>query len=168
MKKRIKKLFEWFHSLDTRISGDGFVGTSWLGFVTILLAVVAGAVLTIAEGGIDDGFIIYALILATVVIVESVLSTQSIKSAIVRSLVMALVVIVAFMAGIISIFVVLAALLFINLLGGRSAGRRKMTIDGEEVSESSDLMGFDKHYESKTSDRKWRSSDGGNTTTEEL
>lgn len=166
MKRRIMKMFEWFHSWDKRISGEGFVGSSWLGFMTVLLAAFAGAVLTILEGGIDDAFVIYALILASVVVVESVLSCQSVKSAVVRSLVMALVVVVAFMAGIITIFAI-AALLFVTLLGGSPAGRRKITIDGEEVSESSDLLGITKYYESKTSDRKWTSTDGGKTATEE-
>lgn len=166
MKRRIMKMFEWFHSWDKRISGEGFVGSSWLGFVTVLLAALAGAVLTILEGGIDDVFVVYALILASVVVVESVLSCQSVKSAVVRSLVMALVVVVAFMAGIITIFAI-AALLIVTLLGGSPAGRRKITIDGEEVSESSDLLGITKYYESKTSDRKWTSTDGGKTATEE-
>lgn len=159
-------MFEWFHSWDKRISGEGFVGSSWLGFVTVLLAALAGAVLTILERGIDDVFVVYALILASVVVVESVLSCQSVKSAVVRSLVMALVVVVAFMAGIITIFAI-AALLIVTLLGGSPAGRRKITIDGEEVSESSDLLGITKYYESKTSDRKWTSTDGGKTATEE-
>lgn len=167
MKRIIMKMFEWFHSWDKRISGEGFVGSSWLGFVTVLLAAFAGAVLTILEGGIDDGFVVYALILASVVVVESVLSCQSVKSAVVRSLVMALVVVVAFMAAIITIFAAIAALLFVNLLGGSPAGKRKITIDGEEVSESSDLLGITKYYESKTSDRKWTSTDGGKTATEE-
>lgn len=166
MKRRIMKMFEWFHSWDKRISGEGFVGSSWLGFVTVLLAALAGAVLTILERGIDDVFVVYALILASVVVVESVLSCQSVKSAVVRSLVMALVVVVAFMAGIITIFAI-AALLIVTLLGGSPAGRRKITIDGEEVSESSDLLGITKYYESKTSDRKWTSTDGGKTATEE-
>lgn len=159
-------MFEWFHSWDKRISGEGFVGSSWLGFVTVLLAALAGAVLTILERGIDDVFVVYALILASVVVVESVLSCQSVKSAVVRSLVMALVVVVAFMAGIITIFAI-AALLIVTLLGGSPAGRRKITIDGEEVSESSDLLGITKYYESKTSDRKWESTDGGKTATEQ-
>lgn len=166
MKRRIMKMFEWFHSWDKRISGEGFVGSSWLGFVTVLLAALAGAVLTILERGIDDVFVVYALILASVVVVESVLSCQSVKSAVVRSLVMALVVVVAFMAGIITIFAI-AALLIVTLLGGSPAGRRKITIDGEEVSESSDLLGITKYYESKTSDRKWESTDGGKTATEQ-
>ena len=78
------------------------------------------------------------------------------------------VVAVAFVAGILSVIVAIVALLCINMLGGGvSSGSGKLTIDGEEVTESSNLLGFDKSYKSKTSDRKWSSSDGGRTATEE-
>ena len=168
MKKRIQKFIQLFHSWDERLWGDDFVGSSWFAALTTLLAALFGAVLTIVEGGFDDGFFIYIIVLAGALVVDSVLSAKSVKVAILRPLLISAVVAVAFVAGILSVIVAIVALLCINLLGGGvSSGRGKLTIDGEEVTESSNLLGFDKSYKSKTSDRKWNSSDGGRTATEE-
>lgn len=178
MKEKIQKVVNWLRSWDEKLWGEQFAGSSWLGVITIIVAAVAGALLTIFEGGLDDSFIPYIMVIALANIVESVLSAKSAKVAVLRSLLMTLAVVVSMFAGVVVVVVVVlvALVMFAGFLlslvgegggGGGSSRRRKIKIDGEEVSESKDLLGFDTTYESKESDRKWRSTDGGKTATEE-
>lgn len=178
MKEKIKNMINWLRSWDEKLWGEQFAGSSWLGVITIIVAAVAGALLTIFEGGLDDSFIPYIVVIALANIVESVLSAKSAKVAVLRSLLMTVAVVVAMFAGVVVVVVVALVLLvmfagFLMSLVGEGGGgsgsshKRKIEIDGEEVTESSDLLGFDKTYESKESDRKWRSTDGGTTATEE-
>lgn len=179
MKEKVQKIVNWLRSWDAKLWGEEFTGSSWLGVITIVVAALAGALLTIFEGGLDDSFIPYILVIALVNVVESVLSAKSAKVAVLRSLLMTLAVVVAMIAGVVVVVVVALVLLvlfagfLLSLVGegsGSSKGssrKRKIKIDGEEVAESSDLVGFGKTYESKESSRKWRSTDGGKTATEE-
>ncbi|MBQ8271404.1 MAG: hypothetical protein IJZ09_00110 [Tidjanibacter sp.] len=178
MKEKIKNMINWLRSWDDKLWGEQFAGSSWLGVITIIVAAVAGALLTIFEGGLDDSFIPYIVVIALANIVESILSAKNTKVAVLRSLLMTVAVVVAMFAGVVVVVVVALVLLvmFAGFLmslvgeGGSGSGssrKRKIKIDGEEVTESSDLLGFDKTYESKESDRKWRSTDGGTTATEE-
>lgn len=179
MKEKIQNVIKWLRSWDEKLWGEQFAGSSWLGVITIIVAALAGALLTIVEGGLDDSFIPYILVIVLVVVVESVLSAKSAKVAVLRSLLMTLAVLVAIFAGVVVVVVVALVLLvmfagfLLSLVGEGSSGgsgssrKRKITIDGEEVTESNDLLGFDKTYKSKSSDRKWRSTDGGTTATEE-
>lgn len=178
MKEKIQKVVNWLRSWDEKLWGEKFAGSSWLGVITIIVAAVAGALLTIFEGGLDDSFIPYIMVIALANIVESVLSAKSAKVAVLRSLLMTLAVVVSMFAGVVVVVVVVlvALVMFAGFLlslvgegggGGGSSRRRKIKIDGEEVSESKDLLGLDTTYESKESDRKWRSTDGGKTATEE-
>lgn len=178
MKEKILKVVNWLRSWDEKLWGEQFAGSSWLGVITIIVAAVAGALLTIFEGGLDDSFIPYIMVIALANIVESVLSAKSAKVAVLRSLLMTLAVVVSMFAGVVVVVVVALVMLvmlagfILSLIGEGGGGsgslrRRKIKIDGEEVTESSDLLGFDKTYASKESDRKWRSTDGGTTATEE-
>jgi hypothetical protein len=167
MKKRRNRLVEWMIDWDKRHWGHDFVGSSTLGIATIFIAALAGMVLTILEGGFDDVFFVYAVMLILVVVIESVLSAKSVKTAVGRSLVMSFAVSLAMLAGIVAVIGALVALVVMNLTAsGPAVGRRK-SIDGEEVEESRDLLGFDRTYKSTSSDRSWRSTDGGNTATEQ-
>ncbi len=178
MKEKIKNMINWLRSWDEKLWGEKFAGSSWLGVITIIVAAVAGALLTIFEGGLDDSFIPYIMVIALANIVESVLSAKSAKVAVLRSLLMTVAVVVAMFAGVVVVVVVALVLLvmfagFLMSLVGEGGGgsgsshKRKIKIDGEEVTESKDLLGFDTTYKSKESDRKWRSTDGGTTATEE-
>lgn len=178
MKEKIQNVIKWLRSWDEKLWGEQFAGSSWLGVITIVVAALAGALLTIVEGGLDDSFIPYILVIALVNVVESVLSAKSAKVAVLRSLLMTLAVLVAMFAGVVVVVVVALVLLVIfagfllSIVGGGGSGggssrKRKIKIDGEEVTESSDLVGFGKTYKSKESNRKWRSTDGGTTATEE-
>ncbi len=179
MKEKIQKVINWLRSWDEKLWGEKFAGSSWLGVITIIVAAVAGALLTIFEGGLDDSFIPYIMVIALANIVESILSAKSAKVAVLRSLLMTLAVVVAMFAGVVVVVVVALVLLvmfagfLMSLVGEGGSGssgpsrKRKIKIDGEEVTESQDLLGFDTTYESKESDRKWRSTDGGKTATEE-
>lgn len=178
MKEKIKKMIHWLLSWDERLWKDQLTSKSYLGTISILVAAVAGVVLTIVEGGLDDSFLPYILVLVLVNVVESVLIAKTWKAAVTRSLVMGAATVVAMLAGIALVAIVALVLLitfagFILSLvggggvsGGSSRGRR-ITIDGEEVTESSDLVGLGKTYESKSSGRKWRSTDGSDNVTEE-
>lgn len=178
MKEKIKNMINWLRSWDEKLWGEKFTGSSWLGVITIIVAAVAGALLTIFEGGLDDSFIPYIMVIALANIVESILSAKSAKVAVLRSLLMTVAVVVAMFAGVVVVVVVALVLLvmFAGFLmslvgeGGSGSGssrKRKIKIDGEEVTKSKDLLGFDTTYESKESDRKWRSTDGGTTASEE-
>jgi hypothetical protein len=98
MKKRRNRLVEWMIDWDKRHWGHDFVGSSTLGIATIFIAALAGMVLTILEGGFDDVFFVYAVMLILVVVIESVLSAKSVKTAVGRSLVMSFAVSLAMLA----------------------------------------------------------------------
>jgi hypothetical protein len=167
MKGKANKLAQWILSWDRKLWGQDFAGSSWLGAATIFIAAVAGMVMFILEGGFDDVLFVYAVMLAAVVVVESILSAKSVKVAVGRSLLMSTAVFIAMLLGILAVIVAIVALIVVNLTAGGASGKSKVTIDGEEVEESRDLVGFGRSYKSKSSDRTWRSTDGGNTATED-
>ena len=86
MKKKITQFVAWLRGVDNRLWGTQLKRNAPIGFIAILLAVVAGAVLVVVERGLGVGLYVAAGVLALAAVVESIVVACSAKVAIFRSL----------------------------------------------------------------------------------
>ena len=172
---KIKEIYTWVKTIDERLWKDQVTTSSVISKVSIIVTAVASAIYMILEGGIEESWMFpLVFIFSAFNVIESILIAKTSKVAAKRSLLMIGLLIAASIAGIaliigICIIICLAIIGFILYLfspSGGSSNSRKTKIDGQEVRESRDLLGGGRTYESISSDRKWRSDDGGNTASE--